>query len=761
MKESKRVKINKAKICSIFSIIMVSLMFISIFGSNVYGQINPDAYSITKFAEAINKMLSAFNALVSSGFAGIANILCSIAIFVVVTFSVAFTGATGSIFPSPNNIVFNRVAIFDVNFFNPNSASLISKAVGTTSGSNVILQLFNTFQTIAVSIFILAAMITAIKLALSTLASDKAACKKAIISWVTGIIVLFLIRLIVAAIFELNEVVVWKISELAGKPEFAINIFKSLPLVGNTVSNVLFGIIGFVLGDGAAETVQGWTSINVPGFEGLILQQAAYAYGGDIFSAVCLFVIMGQTITLMVVYAKRLMYSIVLGVMAPIVVTIDTIGKILKGNSNVLSNWFKEFTGVVFAQIFHSIAMALILLIVSNVTSMKNTSFTGIVTIILISSLIKFEKLYKQILGISDGMLGQMRGQAAKVMGAVKGTGRAVREVVNNGKKIKEGYDGGKKALESIQQLKTERGEKNYNSALNNISLAAMAEKDPEKRNSRLKQAKEMLEKAQQDGKQIPVEVKENIKKLEKLERMSWDRNSEKSSNTNRTENRYSNEFANEFTRKSTIEEARNERNLRNRNFVASNSTNSSINLSNNATSNQAVNSFQNASNSFAGASSNTSYNSNNTEFNTKNVNNSSENSNSQSEQEIIAKEILKSVQELQKEAKRDRMSDTTSIDKKISEQQKEYIKSTKTMGAGMLAAATAPINIPMGLGLGLGVGDEITENFIAGSASVVAADKAAELLGGKIAESVASSAIRGTKEAVKQAYKNFSVNDM
>lgn len=417
MKKIKKARINKAKIYSIFSIILISLMLISTFGGNVYAELNPNDTGTEEAASAFNRIVSGLGNLVSSGLGLIATLINQFAVMIFFSLSAIFSGTTGSIFPSPDNIVFNRIAIFDVNFFNPNANSIYATASKAATG-NVILKLYNSFQSIAVSIFILAAVIVGIKLALSTLASEKAACKKAMLNWLVGIIVLFLMRLIIAAIFELNELLVWKISLIADNVEFECHILDVIPFVGNAISNLVNALAAIVTGDVNASL----DTVKVNGYTGLITKFMLKGNGGDVVSSIVTFVIIGQMLTLMVIYGKRLVYTMMLGVMAPLVVVFDTLGKVLKGSSNVLSNWFREFATLVFSQSLHAIVVAISLIIIGEFQTLQvNEGLLGIVAIIMISSLVKFDKLIKQIFGLSDGMLGSMKGAGQNARQAMMG----------------------------------------------------------------------------------------------------------------------------------------------------------------------------------------------------------------------------------------------------------------------------------------------------------------------------------------------------
>ena len=113
-----------------------------------------------------------------------------------------FKMLTGSSdFPWADKIVFNSVPLLDVNFINPDGSSF----VGQTAIKSVLKDTYATILTLAASFFGIVVLITAIKLVITTIASDKAKYKKAIVDWLIGFVMLFCIHYAISFIFYLNE----------------------------------------------------------------------------------------------------------------------------------------------------------------------------------------------------------------------------------------------------------------------------------------------------------------------------------------------------------------------------------------------------------------------------------------------------------------------------------------------------------------------------------------------------------------------------
>lgn len=225
-------------------------------------------------------------------------------------------------FPFPDAIIFNRLSFFDPNFINP--TTVYGKApVYLLQG--IISSMYYTFFIIALTIFVIAAMVIGIKLAISSIASEKAQYKQALNNWVFGIALLFTVHILMAGIFALNEAIVEVAYDLAGNITFKMNAVKAIPLVGNTISNLL-GTVSDILGKfGVDASLE--LNIDMKGFSGLVLMYMWYAIGGDFISSLVLCIVLGQTVALVVMYTKRLFYCIFLGMLAPLIVAVDVIRK--------------------------------------------------------------------------------------------------------------------------------------------------------------------------------------------------------------------------------------------------------------------------------------------------------------------------------------------------------------------------------------------------------------------------------------------------
>lgn len=110
-----------------------------------------------------------------------------------------------NIFPWADRIIFNGIPFLDINFLNPSDNSLFKSNGGDSILGTVIKQVYSTIFSLAILFLGVAVGIMAIRLAISTIASEKAKYKQAIVNWATCIVMLFLMHYILAFVFWVNE----------------------------------------------------------------------------------------------------------------------------------------------------------------------------------------------------------------------------------------------------------------------------------------------------------------------------------------------------------------------------------------------------------------------------------------------------------------------------------------------------------------------------------------------------------------------------
>ena len=343
--------------------------------------------------------------------------------------------------PFPDTVIFNKMPLFDANFINPDSSSPLFAVKSVVSG------IYFSFEIIAVTAFVIIAMIIGIKLALSTIASQKAQYKKAVSAWVTGVVLVLSLHWILAGIFVVNETIVQKIYDLSQLDSgwyFQVNTMASIPYVGTTLSQISswFGVSGSSVGFSCTDTVTGNATLAtmlgcVPGYLGLILKYMMEGVAGNIIGSLIAFVVMGQTVSVIFMYIKRVFFTLLLGIVGPLVVVVDTLNRSVGKSSQIFTNWLKQIALTVLMQSFHAIYLYVtIKMIIGIGNTMSNQTMAAIIIIILTAGLIKFEKLFKQLFGVGDSVAGDLKGSSDKAMGKIGAGMVAAKALADNGTKL-------------------------------------------------------------------------------------------------------------------------------------------------------------------------------------------------------------------------------------------------------------------------------------------------------------------------------------
>lgn len=301
---------------------------------------------------------------------------------------------------TPFDIFFNRVAILDVNFFNVDTSNDI-----ITTMRNSIAGWYYVMRTIAAAILLCVFIYVGIRMAITTIASDKAAYKKMLVDWICSLALIFLLQYIMLFTFAVNEAFIKALSGVADAQSLCdamVNIKKLS--TGISVNSIAATIVFCML------TV--------------------------------------QTIGLLISYINRMLKIAFLVIIAPLITLTYSMDKMGDGKAQALTTWLKEFIYTVLLQTFHCIiylafvGMALSILSPDGgATISDDNNLAGVVLAILC---IKFTKDAEKILGkifdfsgsTSDSSLAVGMAASAMALGKAKDIGRGARNAVNGVKNL-------------------------------------------------------------------------------------------------------------------------------------------------------------------------------------------------------------------------------------------------------------------------------------------------------------------------------------
>lgn len=303
-------KNNFKKIIMLFLFVF---MFEFIF-SNVrtYAMVNTDYFNMEEYADAsapdadsVNEEPGALVGLISLAFLELGKMIENVVSWLMGLFGPAK-------FPWADYIIFNCVPILDVNFINPANNSLFGTGFSGGSIGEVLRNIYFTGLSIAIGFLGIVVAVMAIKMAISTIASEKARYKEGIVTLLTTLVLLFGSHYLLSFTFYLNEKMV----------EVASRIVSSISVDSATV------------GSGGVTAMNGVVS-----GMGQYFYDMAKAQGGEVdlliakidkaapIPTILYLVFLIQSLMFLFSYFKRLFYVAILSIIAPFVVIFDFLGK--------------------------------------------------------------------------------------------------------------------------------------------------------------------------------------------------------------------------------------------------------------------------------------------------------------------------------------------------------------------------------------------------------------------------------------------------
>lgn len=207
-------------------------------------------------------------------------------------------------FPYADQIIFNTIPVLDCNFINPAEGSLLKDSSGYTPIGEIIRNIYFTGLSIGLGFMGIVVAVMAIKLAISSIGSQKAKYKEAIVTWATALVLLFGMHYLIAMLFFLNE----KLVEVASTIVTSATENANLQIGSNNprTNGVVSG-----LGDFFYEKAIGNNTGLLGAFKTKPIPAALYL----------MFIV--QSVFFLFSYFKRFFYVIILSLLAPYVVIYD------------------------------------------------------------------------------------------------------------------------------------------------------------------------------------------------------------------------------------------------------------------------------------------------------------------------------------------------------------------------------------------------------------------------------------------------------
>ena len=241
----------------------------------------------------------------------------------------AFAGTKGNV-ATPFDIFFNKYKLFDVNYFD-----VVQGATGDDDNilndirTNVA-QWFYIMRLIAVAVLLCVLIYVGIRMAISTIAEDKAKYKKMLVDWVCSLVLIFVLQYIAVFTIYANNAIVNYLSAV------------SYENIDQAIEDIMFQAMG---------------GIGIPSIV------ATFVYCMIIF----------QTIAFMITYLQRMIKVGFLLIISPLISLTYSIDKMGDGKAQALGTWLKEFVYTILIQPFHCV---MYLAFVNTAIRLLNTDAT-------------------------------------------------------------------------------------------------------------------------------------------------------------------------------------------------------------------------------------------------------------------------------------------------------------------------------------------------------------------------------------------------
>lgn len=366
-------------------------------------------------------------------------------------------------------IIFNRVDVLDINIFktlseaeeeesqsqdkteeqaneekvvNPDEPEMSPEALAEknkekeTKGEKIlnlirekVAEWYYILRLIVIAFMLIILIFIGIKMAISTVASEKAVYKRMLVDWVVGMAIIFMMHYFMIITININEIVVNSLSELSTsrtiEKEYQYGKIENIKSASE-IETTLY----------ESARTRAYSLSFTDGFTGLVIYGVLVYYAWKFA----------------LIYFRRLLNIMVLTVMAPVVGGSYAINKAMSGKAVIFTTWFKEYVINVIIQMFHAI---IYVTFVSVALNLSLISLVGtVMALILLSFMSKSDKLLRELFKVTGGvgslfgemsertsfkdLRSQVKGLRTAVMGgalgkqAIKTTARVVSKPVRS-----------------------------------------------------------------------------------------------------------------------------------------------------------------------------------------------------------------------------------------------------------------------------------------------------------------------------------------
>ena len=256
---------------------------------------------------------------------------------------------------TPDDIIFNEISLTSIDFFNIDGAEGIIKEI-----RQQIALWYYVMRTIAIVILLIILIFVGIRMAITTVASEKAIYKKALFDWATSLALVFLLHYIIRGVLWINTALV----------DVLISVKEEADM-----SEMIAALVLMVFD---------------PDF--------CVGFGATIIYCI----ITAQTLMFLISYIKRLLVLAFLIIISPLITITYSIDKMGDQKAQALNTWLKEFAYNVLIQPFHCILYIVFVTIAIKSVGTIGSFGSMVLAILCIKFVWDGEKIVRKIFGFEQ-----------------------------------------------------------------------------------------------------------------------------------------------------------------------------------------------------------------------------------------------------------------------------------------------------------------------------------------------------------------------
>jgi len=268
------------------------------------------------------------------------------------------------------NMVYNNISVLDINLFkstrevltesltsaekkNVSKNDITEPSVMETIRNNVAIWYYS-FRQIAIVGMLIVLIYLGIRMALSTVASDKAKYKQMLLDWVVSFLIIFFIHYFMIFVINLNE--------------------------------------SFV------EIIKGSSGTEASLYDTVKTKAYEMKFTSGMTGAIMYMILVYLSVRFLFIYLKRLLVITLLIVLAPFIGVGYAFEKIKNNKSTILSTWMKDFVFMTFMQTIHALLYTVFVVVALDVAM---TSLSGIIlAFVMLNFMLKAQDIVTTIFGM-------------------------------------------------------------------------------------------------------------------------------------------------------------------------------------------------------------------------------------------------------------------------------------------------------------------------------------------------------------------------